>query len=106
MPVPTIGALGFIRGTDCLCIFEPINARFASSCSKNGIKAAATLKIWFGATSMNSISLESTTGKSPLILARNILSINRPFLSILESDCAIITRSSSSADRYSTDSVA
>jgi hypothetical protein len=31
-----------INGTDCRCIFDPINARFASSCSKNGINEAAT----------------------------------------------------------------
>ena len=45
IPVPTIGDSGFIKGTDCLCIFDPIKARFASSCSRKGISAAATLSI-------------------------------------------------------------
>ena len=52
IPVPTIGAFGYISGTACRCILDPINALFASSCSKKGINAAATLKIWFGETSM------------------------------------------------------
>ena len=44
-PVPTMGAFGYMIGTDWRCIFEPINARFASSCSTKGINADATLKI-------------------------------------------------------------
>jgi hypothetical protein len=33
-------------------MFDPINARFASSCSKNGINDAAIEAIWLGATSI------------------------------------------------------
>ena len=69
MPVPTTGASGFINGTLWRCIFDPIKALFASSCSKNGINEAATDKIWFGATSIYSIFAGETIGKSPLILA-------------------------------------
>ena len=39
-------------GTAWRCMFDPINARFASSCSKNGIRAAATLTIWRGEISI------------------------------------------------------
>ena len=41
-PVPTNGFSALITGTACLCIFEPIKALLASSCSKNGISDAAT----------------------------------------------------------------
>ena len=51
-PVPTTGDSGWSRGTDCRIMFEPISARFASSCSRNGIIAVATLTICFGLTSM------------------------------------------------------
>ncbi len=43
MPVPTIGASGSSSGTAWRCMFEPISARLASSCSRNGISAVATL---------------------------------------------------------------
>ena len=33
-------------------MFDPINARFASSCSKKGINEAEIEAIWFGATSV------------------------------------------------------
>ena len=39
-------------GTPWRCMFEPINARFASSCSRNGIRPAATETSCFGETSM------------------------------------------------------
>jgi hypothetical protein len=32
-----------------------MSARFASSCSRKGTRAAAMLTIWFGATSISSI---------------------------------------------------
>ncbi|MNC94261.1 hypothetical protein D3C83_110720 [compost metagenome] len=35
-------------------MLEPISARLASSCSRNGISEAATDTIWLGATSMYS----------------------------------------------------
>ena len=55
MPVPTIGDSGSRSGTAWRCMFEPIRARFASSCSRNGISAVATETTCFGLTSMYSI---------------------------------------------------
>ena len=52
MPVPTSGASARSSGTDWRCMFEPISARLASSCSRNGIIAVATDTIWRGETSM------------------------------------------------------
>ena len=55
MPVPTNGLSARKHGTAWRCMFEPINARFASSCSRNGINEAATETICAGAMSMYSI---------------------------------------------------
>jgi hypothetical protein len=55
MPVPTIGASGRKSGTAWRCMLEPISARLASSCSRNGINAAETDTICFGETSMYSM---------------------------------------------------
>ena len=52
MPVPTIGVSARIRGTAWRCMFAPIKARLASSFSRNGIRAAATLTICLGDTSI------------------------------------------------------
>ena len=52
MPVPTSGASLRSSGTLCRCMFEPISARFASSCSRNGIMAVATDTICRADTSM------------------------------------------------------
>ena len=41
-PVPTKGRSGRNRGTAWRCMFEPIRARLASSCSRKGIKEVAT----------------------------------------------------------------
>jgi hypothetical protein len=49
MPVPTIGASGSRSGTAWRCMFEPMRARFASSCSRNGMSAVATETTCFGA---------------------------------------------------------
>ena len=43
-------------------VFDPINARLASSCSKNGIKEAAIEAICCGETSINSTWSGVTTG--------------------------------------------
>ena len=64
-PVPTIGASGRINGTAWRCMFDPISARLASSCSRNGISEALNRTIWFGATSMNSHFFCIKIGKSP-----------------------------------------
>ena len=53
-PVPTSGGSVIRSGTACRCMFEPISARFASLCSRNGISAVATETICAGETSMNS----------------------------------------------------
>ena len=50
----TIGASGLSRGTACLCMFDPINARFASSCSRNGMSAAVAPLTIIGNTSIRS----------------------------------------------------
>ena len=65
MPVPISGASGFSSGTAWRCMFEPIRARLASSCSRNGISAVATDQIWVGETSIRSTSLGGTTTYSP-----------------------------------------
>ena len=52
MPVPTYGASERSSGTAWRCMLEPMSARFASSCSRNGIIAVATETIWRGETSM------------------------------------------------------
>ena len=57
MPVPMSGASVLSSGTAWRCMFEPMSARLASSCSRNGIIAVATDQIWSGETSMRSTSL-------------------------------------------------
>ena len=52
MPVPTSGVCERSVGTAWRCMFEPISARLASSCSRNGISEAATDTICLGLTSM------------------------------------------------------
>ena len=52
MPVPTSGFSVRSVGTAWRCMFEPISARFASSCSRNGISDAATETTCLGETSM------------------------------------------------------
>ena len=66
MPVPTSGADGLSSGTAWRCMFEPINARFASSCSRNGISEAATDTSWFGDTSIRVMVSGGTITNSPL----------------------------------------
>src|SRR3712207_7463932 len=41
-PVPIKGASVLSKGTACLCMLDPINARLASSCSRKGINPAET----------------------------------------------------------------
>lgn len=41
-PVPTRGRSGRSSGTAWRCMFEPIRARLASSCSRKGISDVAT----------------------------------------------------------------
>ena len=51
-PVPMYGASGRSTGTAWRCMLAPMSARFASSCSRNGISAVAIETICFGETSM------------------------------------------------------
>ncbi len=60
MPVPTSGASVTSRGTAWACMFEPISARLASSCSRNGIMAVVTDQICSGETSIRSTSSAAT----------------------------------------------
>ena len=57
IPVPISGGSGLTSGTAWRCMLEPISARLASSCSRNGISAVATDQIWVGETSIRSTSL-------------------------------------------------
>ncbi len=52
MPVPMRGDSVKTSGTAWRCMFEPMSARFASSCSRKGISAAETEMICLGETSM------------------------------------------------------
>ena len=65
MPVPISGGSGFSSGTAWRCMFEPISARLASSCSRNGISAVATDQIWVGETSIRSTCFGATETTSP-----------------------------------------
>ncbi len=60
MPVPISGASVTSSGTAWRCMFEPISARLASSCSRNGIIAVATDQICSGETSIRSTSFGVT----------------------------------------------
>ena len=64
MPVPISGGSGFSSGTAWRCMFEPIRARLASSCSRNGISAVATDQIWVGETSIRSTSFGAAVAYS------------------------------------------
>ena len=105
IPVPTIGASGINNGTAWRCMFDPINERLASSCSKKGIIAAATDTNCFGDTSTKSTLSLSTTVISSLNLTL-ILSWTNSLFSFNGSEAwAIIYLSSSSACIYTTSSV-
>src|SRR6185437_15425378 len=95
-PVPTTGASGLISGTAWRCMFEPISARLASSCSKNGISDAAIDAIWLGATSIRLTLFFSVIGKSPLKRTFTKDSENAPESEIGVLEGAIILLSSSS----------
>ena len=65
MPVPTYGLRARSSGTAWRCMFDPINARLASSFSRNGTSDAATDTSCFGDTSMNWMSSRGASTKSP-----------------------------------------
>ena len=76
MPVPTSGGSVLRSGTAWRCMFEPIRARLASSCSRNGISAVATDQIWFGDTSISSTSFGGV--ERELAVARAALHLRGP----------------------------
>ena len=101
MPVPTSDFSARRQGTAWRCMFEPIRARFASSCSRNGISEAATETICEGATSMYSILSGPESVNSLRWRHDTSSSTNLPFLSTSAFACAITYLPSSIADRYS-----
>ena len=99
-PVPTNGFSGRRQGTAWRCMFEPINARFASSCSRNGISDAATDTICDGAMSMYCTRSGDISTNSPFSRQLTSSSMNLPVLSSGALACAITYLPSSIADRY------
>ena len=99
IPVPTTGACGLSSGTAWRCMFDPIRARLASSCSRNGISAVDTETICIGDTSMYwTLAGFSRANDSPIRI-----SACSPMICIFESNsvfaCPMMYVSSSSADR-------
>ena len=101
MPVPTSGFSARRQGTAWRCMFEPISARLASSCSRNGISEAATDTICEGATSMYSILSGADSVNSLRWRQETSSSTNLPALSSSAFAWAITYLPSSIADRYS-----
>ena len=99
MPVPTSGASVRNNGTACRCMFEPIRARLASSCSRKGMSAAATLTSWVGDTSIKSTWAGSTITNSPPRRADTRVLTKLPSSSTGALAWAIVRLSSSRADR-------
>ena len=79
IPVQTKGTSGFIKGAACLCIFDPIKARFASSFCKKGIREVATEIDCSGETSIKSILSLSISPGLPFILASTFSRTSSPF---------------------------
>jgi hypothetical protein len=100
MPVPTSGVCDRRVGTAWRCMFEPMSARFASSCSRNGISEAATDTICFGDTSMKSILSRADNVNSFCVRHETSSSPSSPFsLKVRALACAITYSPSSIADR-------
>jgi multidrug efflux pump subunit AcrB len=68
IPVPTSGFSARSTGTAWRCMFEPINARLASSCSRNGISAAAEPEIIRGEISIRFTLFASFNSMLPFSL--------------------------------------
>jgi len=97
MPVPTMGGSATSSGTAWRCMLEPIRARLASSCSRNGIRAAATLTNCLGETSMKLTSSRAERMKLPPLRASTWSSTIWPFSSSRMEDWAMTYFSSSQA---------
>ena len=100
-PVPISGGSVIMSGTAWRCMFEPMRARFASLCSRNGISAVATETICAGFTSMYSTRFGSaSTGWPPGPRQSTVAFTNLPVRSSTGSfACAIVSFSSSAASR-------
>ena len=107
MPVPTSGASVVSSGTAWRCMFEPISARLASSCSRNGIIAVATDQICSGETSIRSTSFGPDRDVlAGLGAAEDLGPFRRPvFASTGVLACAISRSSSWVASRWTISSV-
>ena len=81
MPVPTNGFSAFSVGTAWRCMFDPMSARFASSCSKNGINDAATDTTCLGDTSMKSTFSAAVLVNSLRLRTSTSSVVKRPLLS-------------------------
>ena len=104
-PVPTYGRSVDISGTPWRIMFAPMSARFASSCSRNGMRPAAIEITCIGATSMYCTSRAGLSQNS--VLKRHVTRSSakrRPAVSGAFA-CAMTYFSSSSAGRYSISSV-
>jgi hypothetical protein len=79
-------------------MLDPINARFASSCSKKGIKDAEIPAIWLGAIRLINLLDLAQLLESHLLIEQLTLSVlNVPSSAKSAFACAIILDSSSSA---------
>ncbi len=106
MPVPTSGASVTSSGTAWACMLEPISARFASSCSRNGIIAVVTDQICSGETSIRSTSVGGTVTYCPAWVRQRISSSSSlPLESVGAFAWAISCSSSWVASRWRTSSV-
>ena len=81
-------------------MFDPIKALFASSCSKNGIRAAAIETTCWGETSIRSTLSTVINSNSFRYRTGTSSSINLLFLSSFTEACAITNSPSSIADTY------
>ena len=88
-------------------MFEPMSARLASSCSRNGISAVATDQIWVGETSIRSTCFGDTATSSPSADRQSTCGpLSRLVLgSISALACAIVCSSSWVASRLTISSV-
>ena len=100
MPVATSGASGRRSGTACRCMFDPISALLASSCSRNGIRAVETLTICMGETSIRSTSSTDSMAGSAWVRVSTLSGMSCPRSSVGMLACATTRFSSSSAGRY------
>ncbi len=99
MPVPTKGDRARSSGTAWRCMFDPINARFASSFSRNGMSEAATETSCLGETSMNWMFAFGARMKSPAWRALTRSCVSLPLSSTAAFAWAMMYWSSSHADR-------